>query len=50
VQVIRLGRLKGRLPIGSPWVLANAACALAFDLSVLFFVGPNALVYLFASF
>jgi sphingolipid delta-4 desaturase len=50
VQVIRLGRLKGTLPIRSPWVCVNAACAVAFDLFVLLFLGPNALLYLFASF
>jgi sphingolipid delta-4 desaturase len=50
LQLLRLRRLKGSVPIRSHWTSVNAACLIAFDLWVLAFLGPNALLYLFASF
>lgn len=50
LQLFRLGRLKGTVPIRSRWTFINAACLVAFDAGVLTLLGPNALLYLFASF
>jgi sphingolipid delta-4 desaturase len=50
LQLVRLGRLKGTVPIGSRWTFVDIVCVLAFNLFVLGFLGPNALLYLFASF
>jgi sphingolipid delta-4 desaturase len=50
LQLFRLGRLKGTVPIRSRWTFINAACVVAFDACVLTFLGPTALSYLLASF
>jgi sphingolipid delta-4 desaturase len=50
LQLVRLGRLKVALPIRSRWIFIDAACVIGFDLVVLAFLGPNALLYLSASF
>ncbi len=50
LQLFRLGRLKGTVPMWGRWTFINAACVVAYDLLILVFLGPNALLYLFASF
>jgi len=49
-QLTRLGRLKGVVPMWGHWTFINGACVILYDIAVLFLFGPNALVYLFASF
>jgi sphingolipid delta-4 desaturase len=49
-QLIRLGRLKGSVPMWSRWTFVNGGCVLLYDLAILACFGPNALFYLFASF
>lgn len=49
-QLARLGRLRGTVPMWGRWTFINAACVIAFDLAVLLLLGPNGLLYLFASF
>jgi sphingolipid delta-4 desaturase len=49
-QLMRLGRLRGTVPMWGRWTFINAACVLLFDVAVLIWLGPNALLYLFASF
>ncbi|HEV7910302.1 MAG TPA: fatty acid desaturase, partial [Methylocella sp.] len=49
-QLTRLGRLKGSVPMWSRWTFVNGGCVFLYDLVVLACFGPNALVYLFASF
>ena len=49
-QLARLGRLRGTVPMWGRWTFINAVCVIAFDIAVLFLFGPNALIYLFASF
>jgi sphingolipid delta-4 desaturase len=49
-QLTRLGRLRGTVPIWGRWTFINAMCVFLYDLAVLAFFGPNALVYLFSSF
>ena len=50
MQLVRLNRLKGTVPMGGRWTYINAAVIIAYDLAVLYFLGPAALAYLFASF
>lgn len=49
-QGTRLGRLQGTVPMWGRWTLINAICAILYDLAILIWFGPNALLYLFASF
>ncbi|HUB62923.1 MAG TPA: fatty acid desaturase [Methylocella sp.] len=49
-QLTRLARLKGSVPIWSRWTFINAGCVFLYDLAIVLFFGPNALLYLFASF
>jgi sphingolipid delta-4 desaturase len=49
-QGFRLGRLKATVPMWGRWTFINAACVFLYDAVVLALLGPNALVYLFASF
>ena len=50
VQVTRLGRLKGTVPMLGTWTWINAGVIILYDLAILYFFGVNALLYLFASF
>ncbi|MGB8279174.1 MAG: fatty acid desaturase [Methylovirgula sp.] len=50
VQVTRLGRLKGTVPMTGTWTWINAGVIILYDLAILYFFGVNALFYLFASF
>lgn len=50
IQLARLNRLKGTVPIFGMWTYINIAVIVAFDLFVLWAFGPNALLYLFLSF
>ena len=50
VQLARLSRLKGTVPIMGLWTYVNIAVIAAFDAFVLWAFGPNALLYLFLSF
>ncbi len=49
LNIARLGRLKGTVPIMGPWTYINIAVIVVFDALVLYFLGPNALLYLFLS-
>jgi sphingolipid delta-4 desaturase len=49
-QLTRLGRLRGTVPMWGRWTLINLACIVVYDLAIFYFLGINALVYLFASF
>jgi sphingolipid 4-desaturase/C4-monooxygenase len=49
-QITRLRRLKGSVPIWSRWTFINAGLVFLFDVAILMWLGPNALLYLFASF
>jgi len=49
-QGFRLGRLKATVPMWGRWTFINGACALLYDAIVLALFGPNAILYLFASF
>ncbi|MEJ0092542.1 MAG: fatty acid desaturase [Methylocella sp.] len=49
-QLIRLGRLKGSVPMWGRWTIINGVCVILFDIAVFVLLGPNALLYLFASF
>ncbi|SFK24378.1 fatty acid desaturase [Methylocapsa palsarum] len=49
-QVTRLGRLRGTVPMWGRWTFINTVCVIFYDLAVVFLFGPNALLYLFASF
>jgi sphingolipid 4-desaturase/C4-monooxygenase len=50
IQLARLNRLKGTVPIYGTWTYINIAVIAVFDALVLYFLGPNALLYLFLSF
>ena len=50
MQLTRIYRLKGTVPIWGPWTYANFAIIGVFDFLVWHFLGGNALFYLFASF
>jgi sphingolipid delta-4 desaturase len=50
IQLSRLSRLKGTVPIWGLWTYINIAVIVAFDAFVLYAFGANALLYLFASF
>jgi sphingolipid delta-4 desaturase len=50
LQLFRLGRLKGSVPMWGAWTFVNAACIAVYDLAILLCFGPGALLYLFASF
>ena len=50
IQLARLSRLKGTVPIMGKWTYINTAVIVAFDLFVLWAFGANALLYLFFSF
>jgi sphingolipid delta-4 desaturase len=49
-QGFRLGRLKATVPMWGRWTFINGACVFLYDAIVLALFGPNALLYLFASF
>jgi sphingolipid delta-4 desaturase len=50
-QLLRISRLKGTVPgIFSRWSMINIGAVIVSDAAVLFLLGPNALLYLFASF
>lgn len=49
-QGFRLQRLKATVPMWGRWTFINAACVFLYDALVLVLLGPNALLYLFASF
>ncbi len=50
IQLLRLNRLKGTVPIRGKWTYINTAVIVAYDLFMLWAFGPNALLYLFFSF
>ncbi len=50
IQILRLSRLKGTVPIMGVWTYVNFAVIAVFDLFVLWALGPAALLYLFLSF
>ena len=50
LQLTRIPRLRGSVPIWTRWTVINAGLVLVFDGAILIFAGPNALLYLFASF
>lgn len=50
IQLARLSRLKGTVPIWGPWTYINIAVIAVFDIFVLWAFGFNALLYLFLSF
>jgi sphingolipid delta-4 desaturase len=50
IQLARLSRLKGTVPIWGTWTYVNIGVIALFDLFVLWAFGPNALLYLFFSF
>jgi sphingolipid delta-4 desaturase len=50
MQLTRLYRLKGTVPIWGKWTYINFAAVAAFDVLVYYFLGGNALLYLFLSF
>lgn len=50
LQLVRLHRLRGTVPMWSRWTFINGGCVFLYDLLVLACFGPNALIYLFASF
>lgn len=49
LQFTRLDRLKGSVPMWGKWTFVNAACIAVYDLAILLWFGPAALIYLFAS-
>jgi sphingolipid delta-4 desaturase len=49
-QLTRLGRLRGTVPIWGKWTFINAISVFLYDVALLACFGPNALLYLFASF
>jgi sphingolipid delta-4 desaturase len=50
LQLFRLNRLKGTVPMWGRWTFINASCIIAYDLIILALFGPAALFYLFMSF
>ncbi len=50
IQLMRLSRLKGTVPIMGQWTYINIAVIVAFDFFTLWAFGPNALLYYFLSF
>jgi len=50
IQLARLNRLKGTVPIWGAWTYVNIAVITAFDIFILWAFGPGALLYLFLSF
>jgi len=50
LQLFRLNRLKGTVPMRGRWTAINAACIIIYDFLILACFGPNALLYLFLSF
>jgi sphingolipid delta-4 desaturase len=50
IQLARLSRLKGTVPIMGLWTYINITVIVLFDLFVLYVFGANALLYLFLSF
>jgi sphingolipid 4-desaturase/C4-monooxygenase len=50
IQLARLNRIKGTVPIYGTWTYINIAVVVVFDLFVLWAFGANALLYLFLSF
>jgi sphingolipid delta-4 desaturase len=50
IQVTRLGRLKGTVPMMGSWTWINAGVIVLYDLAVLYFFGLAGFIYLFASF
>lgn len=49
-QLTRLTRLKGTVPMRGRWTYINFGCVFLYDLIIFLCFGPNALLYLFASF
>jgi sphingolipid delta-4 desaturase len=50
LQLFRLNRLKGSVPMWGRWTFINGACILAYDALIVFLFEPAALFYLFMSF
>jgi sphingolipid 4-desaturase/C4-monooxygenase len=50
IQLVRLNRLKGTVPIMGVWTYVNIAVIAVFDILVLWAFGPAALLYFFLSF
>ncbi len=50
VQVGRLSRLKGTVPMLGTWTWINGAVIVVYDLAIVYFFGPVGLLYLFASY
>ncbi|MGP0057815.1 MAG: fatty acid desaturase [Beijerinckiaceae bacterium] len=50
MQLVRLHRLRGTVPMGGRWTYINASVIILYDLAILYFFGVGALLYLFASF
>ncbi len=50
LQLFRLNRLRGTVPMWGRWTFINGACIIAYDVAILALFGPNALFYLFMSF
>jgi sphingolipid delta-4 desaturase len=50
MQVTRLGRLQGTVPMTGIWTWFNAGAIILYDLAILYFCGFNGFLYLFASF
>ena len=50
LQLTRIPRLRGSVPIWGRWTLINGGLVFLFDGAILMSAGPNALLYLFASF
>lgn len=50
MQLVRLNRLKGTVPMGGRWTYINAGVVILYDLALVYFCGPAAFAYLFASF
>lgn len=50
IQIARLTRIRGHVPLNGRWTLINTLSVMTFDLLVLQFMGANALLYLLLSF
>jgi sphingolipid delta-4 desaturase len=50
LQLFRLNRLQGSVPMWGRWTFINGGCIIAYDLLILALFGPAALFYLFMSF
>ena len=50
LQITRLDRLKGTVPMRNRWTIYNGIAVFAFDAAILYVCGLNGLLYLFLSF